>query len=178
MSALMAIARRRRLLDMHKLDEQTWTLKAEVQKKLRYLLDDHQINNAEKPPLFSVPETIVISIIMSGKESLLASEIFGEMLKRFKYYNQKALDEYMNGRALDWSYECNGPPMLPGFHEAFNTWEAPLYGANTHSVVTSEVAPIKGLRIMSPIAEANIFLRKHLKYDHPRRPAQVRYSSL
>lgn len=160
------------------LDPKTWNLKSHLLNKLEDMLDSRIYNDWESRPPFSLPEMMVIAMVMSQKESLLATELMAEVFKCFKYYGFQAIDDLTKARKQTENYEldfrCVYASALGNFNDGVDCFEAPFYDAKNNAVVTGESARKEDVRISCPINEAALYLRKYQGYDRPYTTGQSR----
>lgn len=138
----------------------------------------HPKNNTvgEEPP-FTPSELLVIALVVTQK-ALLPKDIIAWVLKRFKYYNTKCIEELASARVTEQHVSINQPhSIMTKLYAAFDSWQAPLFGVDKDEVVSSLSAKKNTFQIAVPsIGEAKIFLRKTFNnFDCPVVPHQKKH---
>lgn len=114
-----------------------------------------------------------MALLFAGEpdQSLLASEILAWILKAFKYFNNRAIDEYAKARIRGSAeFDFDFSIVVRDFFLSFDYWEAPIY-STCGEIVTTESAQNKELKFKTSFAEGRIFLRKWLDCKQPREQA-------
>ena len=149
------------------------TFAREVRQEILALIAKHQGNVDQQPP-FSTQELIVMALMLARQSQpvLRASEILAWILRSFKYFQTKAIEEYAQARILGHAVFDSDPGssvVLSDFYPAFDHWNAPIYSMSKEIVtVTSEVARTQKIKFCTSIPEVRIFLGKWLDREMAR----------